>query len=66
MRHRNHRGEGLAEQSCELEGLQEVLDEEGGGGHARLPLSRLSTGTYVATWRPLELLRLVAVLLELH
>ena len=65
MRHRNHRGEGLAEQSRELEGLQEVLDEEGGGGHARLPLSRLSTGTYVATWRPLKLLRLVAVLLEL-
>lgn len=66
MRHRNHRGEGLAEESRELEGLQEVLDEEGGGGHTCLPLSRLSTGTYVATWRPLKLLRLVAVLLELH
>lgn len=65
MRNRDIGGE-LVEEFCELERLQEVLDEKRGSGHACLSLSRLSTGTYVATRRSLQLFRLVAVLLELH
>lgn len=49
-----------------LKRLQEILHEQSGCGHARFPFSWLPASAHVATRRPLQLFRLVAVLFKLH